>query len=156
MPHPTSPVLRCGAQDERQSWHVKDLGSTNGVLVNGVRVKAAYLAQNDVVSFGGANLVDFGNAVVGEVASDFRYRFSTDEESSDLDKPVLSATDGCTTPHKIQRADSSVSMPRRPALTVPSRPPKSKGVTSLYDSSEARARISAYNKLQVSMIIPSG
>ena len=37
-------------------WHVTDLGSLNGVYVNGQRVTHAILAEGDVLRIGGVNL----------------------------------------------------------------------------------------------------
>src|SRR4051794_40078313 len=37
-------------------WHVTDLGSLNGLYVNGLRVTHAVLAEGDVLRIGGVNL----------------------------------------------------------------------------------------------------
>ncbi len=54
-------------QHQRQpyeyAWVIRDLASTNGVLVNGVRVQEHPLKHGDVVSFGGGFHVQLGSAV---------------------------------------------------------------------------------------------
>lgn len=66
-------------EEEQSSWVLRDLESTNGVLVNGVRVRESPLKHGDIVSFGGATSVDYGCAVSTHkrkpVHSVFTYRF---------------------------------------------------------------------------------
>jgi len=50
--------------DGQASWVIRDLESTNGILVNGVRVQEHPLRHGDIVSFGGAHHIKFGSAVV--------------------------------------------------------------------------------------------
>lgn len=136
-------------QRERGVWHVKDLGSTNGLLVNGVRVKQADLRDNDELSFGGANLLEVGQTISGDIGSDFRYRFSTVEvKRLELSSPT-STDNASTSTNKIDGTSSCVSLPRGSSSTLPNRPPKSKVTNAMYDNEQSRARISAYNQLQV-------
>mmetsp|Transcript_12732 Transcript_12732/g.24698 ORF Transcript_12732/g.24698 Transcript_12732/m.24698 type:complete len:699 (-) Transcript_12732:239-2335(-) len=68
------------------AWVIRDLDSTNGILVNGVRVQEYPLRHGDIVSFGGATSVPFGCAVLTHkrrpVSSVFVYRFEMLDTSS--------------------------------------------------------------------------
>uniref|UniRef100_A0A7S3UZH9 FHA domain-containing protein n=3 Tax=Aplanochytrium stocchinoi TaxID=215587 RepID=A0A7S3UZH9_9STRA len=66
-------------QEYEHAWVIRDLGSTNGILVNGVRVREYRLRDSDIVSFGGAATVELGSSVQTHkrkpVDSIFLYRF---------------------------------------------------------------------------------
>jgi len=65
--------------DSLLAWVIRDLDSTNGVLINGTRIQESPLRHGDIISFGGATSVDFGCAVLTHkrkpVHSVFVYRF---------------------------------------------------------------------------------
>lgn len=52
-------------------WHIADLGSLNGTLVNGERVEKCWLHQDDVIRVGGHMFVaDLGSTVRGATEAD--------------------------------------------------------------------------------------
>jgi len=42
---------------KQDGWEIEDLGSTNGILVNGIRVRVSPLKEGDTVAVGPFNLV---------------------------------------------------------------------------------------------------
>ncbi|GBG34931.1 Hypothetical Protein FCC1311_111542 [Hondaea fermentalgiana] len=86
-PSPSDPAAEAAAAAQERShqnadelaWVIRDLDSTNGILVNGIRVQEYPLRDGDIVSFGGATSVPFGCAVLTHkrrpVSSVFVYRF---------------------------------------------------------------------------------
>ena len=50
-------------EGRESTWVIRDLGSTNGILVNGVRVRESCLRHQDILSFGGAATVELGSSV---------------------------------------------------------------------------------------------
>lgn len=55
-------------------WQIVDLGSTNGLFVNNVKVEEAVLKPDDVIVFGGGGGVPLGT-VLFQHDSEFKYRF---------------------------------------------------------------------------------
>jgi len=82
MPSPSDKDLGKNENEDDLAWVIRDLESTNGILVNGVRIQEFPLRNGDIVSFGGATSVAFGCAVLTHkrrpVSSVFVYRFEED------------------------------------------------------------------------------
>src|SRR3712207_5574139 len=53
LPCPDVSRLHCELTPEDGAWHIRDLGSKNGLRVNGVRLPSAVLADRDQVCIGG-------------------------------------------------------------------------------------------------------
>ena len=57
------------------NFKITDLKSTNGLLVNGKRADVHTLIEGDIITFGGASEVAYGEKPINERLSSYVYRF---------------------------------------------------------------------------------
>ena len=102
-----SEVWTAGSPMRERYWKITDQASTNGCMLNGVRVKVAKLSDGDTITFGGCKTTEIGE-IPSEVQVKSIYTFTVHYlDGGGASAPGGSASGGsaCRAPHNSR--DSS-------------------------------------------------
>ncbi len=108
----------CAIQPDGRGWKVVDLGSRNGTKVNGQRVRAAALADGDMIKFGGV-LIRFAAA---EVKS--KSKVEPLQELAARDEAAAPADGAAAVREADAAAANAKPVPSSPAAEQPQKPAK--------------------------------